>query len=59
MQAQTWLTVSTLPFLALLGIIAARTGGASVVKSVSRVVIWGALAMAATALIGHWFGVNP
>lgn len=59
MQAQTWLTVSTLPFLALLGIVAARTGGASVVKSVSRVVIWGALAMAATALIGHWFGVNP
>jgi len=58
-QAQTWLTISTLPFLALLGIVAARTGGASMVKSVSRVVIWGALAMAATALIGHWFGVNP
>lgn len=58
-QAQTWLTVSTLPFLALLGVVAARTGGASIVKSVSRVVIWGALAMAATALIGHWFGVNP
>lgn len=58
-QAQTWLTVSTLPFLALLGIVAARTGGASIIKSVSRIVIWGALAMAATALIGHWFGVNP
>jgi len=58
-QAQTWLTVSTLPFLALLGIVAARTGGASMVKSVSRVVVWGALAMAATAFIGHWFGVNP
>ncbi|QDC43785.1 VIT1/CCC1 transporter family protein [Methylophilus medardicus] len=58
-QAQSWFTVSTLPFLALLGIVAADTGGASRWKSVSRVVLWGALAMAATALIGHWFGVTP
>lgn len=58
-QAQSWLTVSTLPFLALLGIVAADTGGANRWKSVSRVVLWGALAMAATALIGHWFGVAP
>lgn len=56
-QVQSWLMVSTLPFLALLGIIAARTGGASVSKSVLRVVIWGAVAMLSTALIGHWFGV--
>jgi len=58
-QAQTWLTVSTLPFLALLGMVSARTGGAKVWKSVSRVVFWGALALAATALIGRWFGVTP
>ncbi|TXI37147.1 MAG: VIT family protein [Methylophilus methylotrophus] len=58
-QAQTWLTVSTLPFLGLLGMVSARTGGAKVWKSVSRVVFWGALALAATALIGHWFGVTP
>lgn len=57
-QATSWLTASTLPFLALLGWIAARTGGASPLKSISRVVIWGALAMAATAAIGHWFGVQ-
>ncbi|MFQ6332979.1 VIT1/CCC1 transporter family protein [Methylophilus sp. 3sh_L] len=57
-QVQSWLMVSTLPFLALLGIIAARTGGASVSKSVLRVVIWGAVAMLSTALIGHWFGVQ-
>lgn len=58
-QAQTWLTVSTLPFLALLGMVSARTGGAKVWKSVSRVVFWGALALSATALIGRWFGVSP
>lgn len=57
-QVQSWLMFSTLPFLALLGMVAARTGGASVSKSVIRVVIWGALAMVATALIGHWFGVQ-
>lgn len=58
-QAQTWLTISTLPFLALLGMVSAHTGGAKVWKSVSRVVFWGAIALAATALIGRWFGVNP
>ena len=58
-QAQTWLTISTLPFLGLLGMVSAQTGGANVLKSVSRVVFWGALALAATALIGRWFGVNP
>lgn len=58
-QAQTWLTLSTLPFLGLLGMVSARTGGAKVWESVSRVVFWGALALATTALIGHWFGVTP
>lgn len=58
-QAQTWLTLSTLPFLGLLGMVSARIGGAKVWKSVSRVVFWGALALATTALIGRWFGVTP
>lgn len=58
-QAQTWLTLSTLPFLGLLGMVSARTGGAKVWESVSRVVFWGALALATTALIGRWFGVTP
>lgn len=57
-QVQSWLMCSTLPFLGVLGAVAARAGGASIWKAVSRIVIWGALAMAATALIGHWFGVN-
>ncbi len=58
-QVQLWLICSTLPFLGLLGAVAARAGGADIWKGVSRIIIWGALAMAATALIGHWFGVNP
>jgi vacuolar iron transporter family protein len=57
-QVQSWLIFSTLPFLGLLGAVAARAGGAGIWKGVSRIVIWGALAMAATALIGHWFGVH-
>lgn len=57
-QIQAWLMFSTLLFLALLGIVAARTGGASISKSVFRVVVWGAVAMLSTALIGHWFGVQ-
>lgn len=57
-EAQSWLMISTLPFLGVLGAIAARTGGASVFKSVARIVLWGTIAMLATALIGHWFGVS-
>jgi VIT1/CCC1 family predicted Fe2+/Mn2+ transporter len=41
-----------------LGSIAARIGGASPVKGAARVTFWGALAMAATAAVGAWFGVN-
>lgn len=58
-QMQLWLICTTLPFLGLLGAVAAKAGGANALRGVSRIVIWGALAMAATALIGHWFGVNP
>jgi VIT1/CCC1 family predicted Fe2+/Mn2+ transporter len=48
---------SSLLFLALLGSLAARTGGASVVTAASRVTFWGALAMALTAGVGFLFGV--
>jgi vacuolar iron transporter family protein len=58
-QVQSWLIASTLPFLGLLGAVAAKAGGASEWKGASRIVLWGSLAMATTALIGHWFGVNP
>jgi VIT1/CCC1 family predicted Fe2+/Mn2+ transporter len=50
------LAAGTLLFLALLGVAAARTGGAPVVKSAARVMTWGALAMAATAAIGALVG---
>jgi VIT1/CCC1 family predicted Fe2+/Mn2+ transporter len=48
---------SSLLFLALLGLMAARTGGAPVRASVFRVTFWGALAMALTAAVGTLFGV--
>jgi VIT1/CCC1 family predicted Fe2+/Mn2+ transporter len=43
--------------LALLGSLAARTGGASVRVAAARVTFWGALAMALTAGVGALFGV--
>jgi vacuolar iron transporter family protein len=48
--------VTSLFFLVLLGAIAARTGGASLLKGALRVGFWGALAMLATAWIGKLFG---
>jgi VIT1/CCC1 family predicted Fe2+/Mn2+ transporter len=47
---------SSLMFLAALGAVAARTGGASAVKGAWRVAFWGALAMAMTAIVGALFG---
>jgi VIT1/CCC1 family predicted Fe2+/Mn2+ transporter len=46
----------SLVFLAGLGALAARTGGAPVIASAWRVTFWGALAMALTAGIGGLFG---
>ncbi|MBU1363189.1 MAG: VIT family protein [Gammaproteobacteria bacterium] len=58
----TWLAWavagSALLFLALLGAIAAATGGAPVFSATLRVTLWGALAMAITAGIGALFGVS-
>jgi VIT1/CCC1 family predicted Fe2+/Mn2+ transporter len=48
---------SSLFFLALLGSVAARTGGSSVRTAAVRVTFWGALAMALTAGVGALFGV--
>jgi vacuolar iron transporter family protein len=44
--------------LALLGSVAARTGGAPLWPAAMRVTFWGALAMASTAAIGALFGVS-
>jgi len=47
---------TSLAFLALLGGVAARAGGASVLKGAIRVTFWSALAMAVTAAVGKLFG---
>jgi len=47
---------SSLAFLALLGGVAARAGGASIAVGAVRVLFWGAIAMGATALVGKLFG---
>lgn len=49
-------SLASLLFLAVLGVIGAQAGGANVWKAAARVTFWGALAMAATAAIGTLFG---
>jgi vacuolar iron transporter family protein len=49
--------IFSLLFLALLGAIAARAGGASITVGAIRVTFWGTLAMALTAGVGRLFGV--
>lgn len=44
-------------FLALLGIVSAKTGGSSIWKAVFRITFWGTMAMGITAFIGYWFKV--
>ena len=51
-----WVSVMSLAFLVLLGVVAARAGGAGVLASAARVTFWGALAMAITAGVGSLFG---
>ena len=46
----------SLVFLALLGGIAARAGGANILRGALRVLLWGAAAMALTAAVGALFG---
>ena len=47
---------ASLAFLALLGAVGARTGGAKAGRATLRVVVWGALAMLVTAGVGRLFG---
>ena len=63
----TWLTpsvsiiwsvsIGSLSFLVILGVLAANAGGASVGASTLRVTLWGSFAMAVTAGVGSLFGV--
>jgi VIT1/CCC1 family predicted Fe2+/Mn2+ transporter len=50
-------SLSSLLFLALLGALGGRAGGASMTAAAIRVTFWGALAMALTAGVGALFGV--
>lgn len=49
-------STGSLIFLAILGAIGAKTGGAEILRPTIRVTFWGALAMAATAIIGALVG---
>lgn len=53
-----WLYGFALFFLIVLGALAAKTGGSSIVKAIARITFWGTVAMGLTALVGHLFGVN-
>lgn len=50
-------SAAALVFLAVLGAVGARAGGAPIGKAVVRVTFWGALALAITAGVGAVFGV--
>ncbi|MCO7612927.1 VIT family protein [Pseudomonas chlororaphis] len=50
-----WIAGMSLVFLAGLGAVAARAGGAKVVPGAWRVTLWGALAMGLTAAVGSAF----
>ena len=52
-----FVAATSLAFLALLGGLAARAGGASVMVGALRVTFWSALAMAVTAGVGKLFGI--
>ncbi len=52
-----YVAVMSLAFLAALGALAAKAGGANVWIGTARVAFWGVLAMAATAGVGSLFGV--
>lgn len=55
-QLALWVTGLSLVFLALLGAVGAKAGGASMTRAVLRVTFWGAVAMAVTWSVGKVFG---
>lgn len=50
-------SAASLGFLALLGAMGAKAGGANILRPTARVTFWGALALALTASIGKIFGM--
>ena len=55
-QLLWWVSIASLVFLAALGAVSARIGGAQIGKGTWRVAFWGAFAMAVTAGAGALFG---
>ena len=51
-----WVSGISIVFLAVLGGVSARAGGANIPVGAWRVTFWGALAMAVTAWVGALFG---
>ncbi|MGC6369877.1 VIT1/CCC1 transporter family protein [Pseudomonas sp. K2I15] len=51
-----WISIMSLVFLAALGAVAAKAGGAPLLAGAWRVTFWGALAMVITAVVGRVFG---
>ena len=45
-------------FLIILGGLAAKTGGSSILKPILRITFWGTVAMGLTALVGYFFNVT-
>jgi len=54
----TTVAAVALALLLVLGGLAARLGGAPIVRGALRVGFWGAVAMGATALVGRLFGAT-
>lgn len=57
-QMEIFLYASTLLALVVLGGISAKTGGASMLKAILRVMVWGTIAMGLSAGVGYLFGVK-
>jgi len=55
-QLVAMVSAASLVFLAVLGALAARAGGAEMLRGAARVTFWGAAALAVTAGIGKLFG---
>jgi len=53
---QLAIPVISLIFLAALGTVSARAGGAGIIKPTIRVAFWGAMAMVVTGLVGALIG---
>jgi vacuolar iron transporter family protein len=58
-EARLVIAATSLFFLAALGALAARLGGAPIIRGAARVLIWGTLALGITTAVGTLFSVQP